>query len=337
MELRALHHQGWSIRKLAREFGLDRRTVGRYVAGTQAPSYQRRSCPAELTAEQLAFVLRRLSVCASLRATTLYREILELGYAGSYPSFARRVRLLRIKEPVEVEVRFETAPGVQTQIDWTELGAWPLGDEMVELKALVGILGFSRHIGIAFATDKTRETTLRLIPQVLHDLGGVTAEVLSDRDPALVIGETSDHRAIFAPEWIDLATSLGTTPRACRAYRAKTKGKVERAIREVKEDFLCWLTGQALPPRPSFADYEELAHVWITTVVGKRTHRTTGRVVWEAWCEEVECLRAIPDRLLRRVFGADMPQTKVIDLARYRAEGAIVEHRSLADYDWSNW
>jgi transposase len=312
---------------------LNRRTVRRYVAETEPPAYQRRAHPAELSAEQLTFVLRRLSVCASIRATTLYREVGELGYAGSYPSFARRVRLLRVREPAEAEVRFETDPGVQTQIDWTELGAWPLGDEVVELKALVGILGFSRHVGIAFATDKTRETTLMLIPQVLHDLGGVTAEVLSDRDPALVIGETSDHRAIFAPEWLDLAASLGTTPRACRAYRAKTKGKVERSIREVKEDFLCWLTGQALPPRPSLFDYQQLADQWIVEVVDRREHRTTGRVVWEAWCEEVEDLRGIPDRLLRRVFGEFMPELKVIDLERFRSDGAIVEHRQLSDYE----
>jgi hypothetical protein len=70
--------------------------------------------------------------------------------------------------------------------------------------------------------------------------------------------------------------TLGTTARACRPYRAKTKGKVEPIIREVKEDFLPWLTGQGLPPRPSLFDYDEIGRRWAIEVVAKRRHRTTG-------------------------------------------------------------
>jgi len=161
----------------------------------------------------------------------------------------------------------------------------------------------------------------------------VTKEVLSDRDPVLVIGSTSDGKAIFAPEWIDLAASLGVTPKACKPYRAKTKGKVERMIREVKEDFLCWITGQGMPPQPSLYDYQELAARWATDIVGNHVHRTTGRVVREAWTEEVDHLRAIPERLLRQAFGNTVAAANVIDLTRFRESGAIVEHRDLADYE----
>lgn len=332
MELRALHRHGWSIAALAREFNLNRRTVARYVSSDEPATYGPRSCPADLTESQLAHVRRRLDVCSKLRATTLYREVTELGYGGSYPSFARRVRLLRTIEEKEPEVRFETDPGIQAQMDWTELGLWPLADAMVELKAWVAVLGFSRAVALRFAIDKTRATTLSLVPEVLSDLGGVPREVLTDRDPALVIGETSDKRAIFAPEWVDLALSLDVTPRACRPYRAKTKGKVERVIREVKEDLLPWLTGQPLPPRPSLADYDALARRWALEVVGTRRHRTTRRVVTDAWIEEQPLLVPIPPRLLGRSLGAHTSHATVIDLAAVKASGSEVEHRSLGDY-----
>jgi transposase len=333
MILRALHENGWKIAELAREFGMSRNTVSRHVKGDGPRTYQR-DCPADLTAEQLEYVERRLAVCSSLRATTLYREVIdEFGYEGSYPSFARRVRPLRTKQPLDPVVRFETDPGVQTQMDWADCGRWPLGTEVVELQALVAGLGFSRHVGLRFATDKTRETTLELVPWVLHDLGGASKEILTDRDSVFVIGETSDKRPVFAPQWVDLCMVLSLSPRACRAHRAQTKGKIERVIREVKEDFLRWLTGQALPPRPSLYDYDELARHWVTEVVDTRCHRTTGRVVSEAWLEEISLLRAIPERLLKEATGGYVDMSNVVDLSEIRARGAAVEHRDLTDYE----
>jgi transposase len=334
MELRALHHQGWSISALAEEFNLNRRTVRRYVDAGDPPAYRKRTCPADLTEAQAAYVVRRLQTCNKLRATTLYREIKELGYSASYVSFARRVRLVRSTgDETDPEIRFETDPGVQVQMDWTTLGRWPLSTELVELKALVAILGFSRMVAVTIATDQTRKTTLSLVPRVLADLGGAPQEILTDRDSVFVVGETSDKRAIYAPEWVDLTVTLGASPRACRAYRAKTKGKVERIIREVKEDMVPWLTGQPLPPRPCIADYETLARRWAIEVVAARRHRTTSRIVSEAWAEEQKLLSPIPEHLLSRAAGAVTVISNVVDIARIREQGATVEQRSLDVYE----
>ncbi len=151
---------------------------------------------------------------------------------------------------------------------------------------------------------------------------------------ALVIGETPAHRPVFALEWSDLAATLGTRPRACRAHRAQTKGKVERAIREVKEDFLRWLTGQVLPAAPSLADYDRMARRWALEVVAQRRHRTTGRVVGEAWSEERSLLREIPARISASLQGerTEVP-AQVIDLSDLRASGDVVEGRPLVDYE----
>lgn len=324
---------GWSIARLAREFGVNWRTARRYATAEVPPGYGPRPCPAGLTEAQLAHVRRRLELCPELRATTLLREVRELGYAGSYPSFARRVRDLRPeRDEVDPPLRFETGPGLQAQGDWAHCGQWLLGESLVKLYALVVVLGCSRMVAVRFATDTTRATTLQLLPWALHDLGGAPAELLTDRDPAFVVGETPGHRPVFAPEWVDLSGLLGLTPKACRPYRAKTKGKVERVIREFKEDFLRWLTGQVLPRRPSIADYDRLARQWCTEVVAKRRHRTTDRIVAEAWAEERRMLRAIPPRLLTEQSGATAA-TPVVDLAEVRRAGDQVEARSLSDYE----
>lgn len=334
--MHALHQgHGWSIARIAREFEVSWRTARRYATAETVPRYRPRARPAELTPAQAAHVIRRLGVHPELRATTLYREVQQLGYVGSYPSFVRRVRLLRpVDRQADPEVRFQTGPGVQVQADWADCGQWLVGEQLRVLDALVVVLGFSRMVAVRFATDTTRPTTLRLLTECLVELGGAPAEVLTDRDPALVIGSTPSGRPVFAPEWVDLAEVLGIRPRACRPYRAKTKGKVERVIRELKEDFLAWATGQPMPPRPVLADYDRLAATWCTGVVATRRHRTTGRVVAEAWSQERQLLRPIPDRLLanRRGAGVQDP-AQVIDLGALRNAGDVVEAPCLADYE----
>jgi transposase len=260
MELHVLHEHGWSIASLAREFGLDWRTARRYARADRSPRYRPRECPAELNSAQLAHVERRLAGCPNLRVTVLERELRAgYGYLGSYTSLRRQVAPLRPLDNAEPVVRFETAPGLQVQGDWTDCGTWPIGDGSAPLFAWVSILGYSRMAAVRFSLDKTRPSTLRAIVRTLDDLGGAAAEMLTDRDPALVIGRRSDHSPIYAPAWVDLAANLGIRPRACRAYRAKTKGKVERFNRELKEDFLAWLTGQVLPAHPGIADYDAYA------------------------------------------------------------------------------
>lgn len=336
MELHVLHRHGWSIAALAREFGLNWRTARRYAAAGEPPRYRPRVRPAEPSAAEIAHIERRLAACPDLRATVLHRELREgYGYTGSYTSLRRRVGALRPMETAEPEIRFETGPGIQTQGDWTDCGSWPLGDGAAELHAFVAILGFSRMVALHFAVDKTRPTTLHRIVRCVDDLGGASAEFLTDRDTALMNGRRADGSPIYAPEWIDTAAVLGTRPRACRPYRAKTKGKVERIIREVKEDFLAWLTGQVLPERPTLAFYDEAARRWALEVVARHHHRTTKRVVGEAWAEERGLLTPVSARLLARFEGletlAPLP-LPAIARPRLAVVGETVEMRPLAVY-----
>jgi transposase len=333
MELHVLHRHGWTISALAREFGLNWRTVKRELLSDAPRHYAARAKPTALNEAQVRHVERRLAICPNLRGTDLHRELcLEYAYTGSYPAFARHLRHLRSAQVPEPMIRFETGPGIQTQADWALLGRWPVGETVVELNALVAILGYSRAPAIRFATDRTRATTLDRLVACLDDLGGVTREVLTDRDSAFCIGATSDGRAILAPEWVDLAGVLGLVPKACRPYRAQTKGKVERLVREVKESLLPRRSGQVLPRDPTLADYDALARRWIQEVVLGRRHRTTGRVIGEAWAEEQASLAPLPARVQAQVAGQTAAgSVRVIDLEQHR-RGEHVQVRDLAEY-----
>lgn len=336
MELNVLHRHGWTVSQLAREFGISRTTVYKELASPGPRGYPERAKPTALNEAQLVHVERRLDACPRLRGTILHGELRrDYAYQGSYAAFERHLRRLRPALVRDAEIRFETDPCWQTQADWAICGVWPLEGDRAELSAMVAILGYSRAPAIRFATERTRPATLSRLVACLDDLGGLTREILTDRDPAFCVGSTSDGRAILAPEWVDLCQLLGAVPKACKPYRAQTKGKVERMVRELKEGFLPWLTGQVMPIRPGLADYDVMARRWIEEVVLERCHRTTRRVVGEAWREERPDLRPIPARILARL--TDRPSVvtfaeNVIDLQQ-RAAGEHVEVRDLAEYE----
>jgi transposase len=336
MEIKVLHAHGWSVSRLAREFGLSRTTIRRELASEAPRRYPPRTKPTALSDAQRAHVERRLAMCPALRGSVLYHELCrDYGYLGSYPAFIRHLRALRPIAATEPVVRFETAPGVQLQADWAHLGVWPLEEGTAEIFGLVAILGYSRVPAVRIAADHTRPTTLERLVHCLDDLGGVPHEILTDRDPVFCIGQSSDGKAILAPEWVDLCAVLDVVPRACRPYRAKTKGKVERLVREVKESFLAWLGGQILPTAPTLADYDRLARQWRDELVLPRRHRTTGTVIAAAWEEERPVLRPVPDRLLQAPDVPTMPAALASAQSdrTARLAGEHVQIRDLAEYE----
>ncbi len=123
-------------------------------------------------------------------------------------------------------------------------------------------------------------------------------------------------------------------PAACRPYRPKTKGKVERMVRELKESFLAWLSGRALPPVVFLADYDALAAQWIRERVLPRQHRTTGLVVAAAWEAELPLLTPLPRHVVAAATAhvTAVRRPVVVDITQ-RLAGEHVQVRDLAEYE----
>ena len=111
-----------------------------------------------------------------------------------------------------------------------------------------------------------------------------------------VIGEDADGLVVYNRALVDLARHYGFQPRACRPYRAKTKGKVERPFRYIREDFFL---GGAFRNLDDLND--QLRH-WLDTVANPRVHATTNRVVNDAFAEEKPFLKAVPTVPYRAVL-----------------------------------
>jgi transposase len=118
MMILELHRQGLTVSAIARQLGIDRKTVRRYIArGLEPPAYGPRPPRQRSTDPFLPYLRERLTAFPGLTAVRLWRELREHGYAGGYTAVKRAARDIRPAPIAPFEVRFETAPGEQAQVD----------------------------------------------------------------------------------------------------------------------------------------------------------------------------------------------------------------------------
>ena len=118
MRILELHREGLTISAIAERTGKDRKTVRKYIRrGVSVPSYKPRAARARVMDAYAKYVSERIKAFPELTASRLLREIRELGYPGGRTSLADVVRDVRPRLP-SFELRFETPPGRQAQVDF---------------------------------------------------------------------------------------------------------------------------------------------------------------------------------------------------------------------------
>jgi len=287
-----LVRQGLSVSAIARRTGHDRKTVRKYLErGMQAPAYTPREPAPSPLAPFHAFLRERVGRFPDLTGRRLWREIRDIGFTGGYATVTDFLRTVRPPaEPAAFERRFETPPGRQAQVDFAHFKVRfedePGAERIVWLFSLV--LGHSRMMWARFVAQQDLATVLRCHVAAFSALGGVPEQILYDRMKTAVLGEVDDRGIVYNDKLLALAAHYGFVPKACRPYRAKTKGKVERPFRYVREDFFL---------ARSFRNLEDLNAQftqWLDQVANRRLHGTTSRIVIEHFAEELPALKPLP-------------------------------------------
>ena len=294
MMILELHRQGLTITAIARRTGRDPKTVRKYIErGIEAPVYGPRSVgrPSKL-APFMEFLHERVVAFPDLTAARLTREARELGYAGAYTAVKRFLAAIRPENgPRPYEVRFETPPGVQAQVDFArfvvDFDDAPGTSRVVWLFSLV--LGHSRFLFARYVLHQDLQTLLRCHIQAFEAIGGVPIEILYDRMKTAVTGEDDQGHIAYNRSLLALARHYRFQPRACRPYRAKTKGKVERPFSYIRQDFFLGRSFRNLD------DLNAQLIDWLDTVANVRVHGTTQRVVAEAFAAEQPELQTLPE------------------------------------------
>ena len=300
--------QGVSKAELSRRFGVNRRTIHHWIKTGQLDrdllagprGYSPRPPVAHKLDPYKPIIDARLEEFPKLSAKRLFDEVRAAGYPGCYERVNDYVRETRPREPVEPVVRFETPAGRQGQVDFGSF-TLPWGRR----HALVVVLGYSRLLWLSFYPRQTMAVLMEALESAFEAFGGVPEELLFDQMRAVVL---SDDRAaggglLYNAEFLRFARHWGFDPRSCRPYRAKTKGKVERPIRYIRESFFY---GR------SFASDDDLnAQVasWLEDTANVRRHGTTGeRPVDRFERDERAVLRPLANSPYRRLGLRQAPE-----------------------------
>ena len=243
---------GWGTKRIADELGIARRTVRRYLKLGGYKPYVRRKTPGVLE-PHLAW-LRERFVAVRGNAQVLLRELRERGIALGYSTLARVVKPWReeLAAQARATVRFETPPGQQMQVDFGELRV-PSAGLLTAVHVCVMTLGYSRRTYVRAFLGERQEQWLAAIEASFRHFGGVPHELLIDNAKALVQAHSISGAVRFTESLLAFCALHGTMPRACRPFRARTKGKVESGVKYVKRNALAGL---------SFTSFEALqAHL----------------------------------------------------------------------------
>jgi transposase len=223
----------WKIGTIAAELGVHRDTV-RAAVETDPLHQPRRLRPSRLD-PYVPFLRETLEQYPRLRATRLLGMIRQRGYQGSIQRLRSVVARLRpaLREPF---LRLVTLPGEQAQVDWAHFGEVLVGRAKRKLSCFVMTLSFSRALFLEFFFDQSQENFFRGHVAAFEFFGGVARVILYDNLKSAVL-ERQGSAVHFHPRLIELCSHYHFQPRPCAPGKGNQKGKVERAIRYVRESF----------------------------------------------------------------------------------------------------
>lgn len=293
-QIRALVELGWGSKRVARELGIGLRSVKRYRRLGEAAEVQTRPNARVLDDVDRLLAIDLLDGPAAGNAVVVQRLLRERGVHVHIRTLQRALtehRQLRVAAEVAT-VRFETAPGHQLQIDFGE--HWvQIAGARVRVYFFVGVLGYSRRIYVRASLSARHDDWREGLAGAFKRFSGVTQTVLIDRARSLVDGEDRDTGMVrIHPAFAAFCRDWDVQVRACRPYRARTKGKTESGVRYVKRNAIAQVAFT------SFAELEAHLERWMGEA-DLRVHGTTREKPCDRFDrEERAALRPLPSQPL---------------------------------------
>jgi transposase len=262
-----LHHaEGWPVGTIGSQLARHHDTIERVLAQAGL-GVNKQSTRARLVDLYLPFLQETLAKYPRLRASRLWAMAKARGYVGSKSGFRAIVSRLRPRRAAEAYLRRVVLPGQEAQVDWAHFGKITIGRATRDLWAFVMVLSYSRVRFLRFSVRAAMPSFLAGHVEAFGFYGSVPRVILYDNLKSAVLEREGDA-VRFHPTLLGLAGHYRFEPRACAPYRPNEKGRVERAIRDARDNFFA---------ARDFRSLEEL------------------NAQARAWCLEIAKERRVPD------------------------------------------
>lgn len=286
--LRYHYVEKWKVGTIATQLHVHRSVIKRVLKQSGVPIVslrQRRS----ILDEFLPFILETLKKYPKLTASRLYTMVFERGYRGRPDHFRHLIALHRPRPAPEAYLRLRTLPGEQGQVDWGHFGHILIGNAKRPVMAFVMVLSFSRKIFLRFYLNQRMSNFLRGHEAAFQVWGGLPRVILCDNLKSAVLERQGD--AIhFHPTYLEFAAHYRFEPRPVAVARGNEKGRVERAIRYVRDNFFAGRTWKTID------ELNQQATEWCEGIAANRVcPEDRARSVGEVFLEEQPKLLRLPD------------------------------------------
>lgn len=286
MVIKTLKKRGVYNKDIAEELGVHPRTVSRALKRGSEPKRTRKKRGSKL--DPYKAQIDQLLEVGVWNAVVILREIQAQGYTGGSTIVREYIQPKRQQRQSKSTVRFETAPGEQLQTDWGEI-VTEIGGIETKVRFIVNTLGYSRRFHFWCSDSLDAEHTYEGLIRSFEYFGGVTHEVLVDNQKTAVLAHRVGEQIQFNPRFLDLALHYGFRARACKPYRARTKGKDERMVGYIKQHF--FVRYRAFD---SWEHLNQVAEQWLHEEADPRVHGTLKEVVSERFDREKPHLQPLP-------------------------------------------
>ncbi len=278
----------WLIGTISQQLGVHHSTIKRVLSQVGVEQHKLLTEPSMIDA-YLPFVLETLKKYPKLTASRLYAMVCDRGYPGGLDHFRHLIALYRPKKIVEAYARLSTLPAEQAQVDWGHFGYITIGKARRALSAFVIVLSYSRKVFLRFYLNQRIENFLRGHEAAFERWGGVPRVCLYDNLRSAVLERQGDAIR-FNPTLLSFSAHYRFEPRPVAVYRGNEKGRVERTIRYIRDNFFA---------AREFKDIDDLnsqAQTWFDGPASNRPcPEDKEQTVREIYLQEQPKLIALPD------------------------------------------
>jgi len=280
--VQTLHPQGLAIREISRLLSLSRNAIRRILRSPVLAAAREPACPAPVR-------LWLPAAFARVRGNGVrLQEMLqaELGVDPGYSTLTRWIREAGLRTPPKRSGEYVFAPGQEMQHD-TSPHRVTLAGKTLTAQCASLILAYSRCLFIRYYPRFTRFEAKQFLLEAVRFLAGCCPTCVIDNTSVIIVDGAGDD-AVFAPEMVAFARTLGFAFRAHPVNQPDRKGRVERPF--------AWVEGHFLAGRTfaDFADLNEQARAWCETVANAKPKRVLGMAPSAAYAMERSCLQPLP-------------------------------------------